>query len=231
MVLAFLAPMPVEMRPLANWLSLGRSEDGLRKGRLGDKEVVATTTGIGTRLAARTTERLLESAGASVEHVIVVGIAGGVDPELGIGDLVVPSVVVASSTGNEYHPTPLGPLPSKGKLLTTEGLQTGPEILAQHLKEHVTAVDMETAAIAEICERHHVPWTVFRAISDTLADGIVDASMLGMVRADGTADTAATLRYILKRPWRIPRLARLGRDTKLATTVAATAAIHACRQG
>jgi adenosylhomocysteine nucleosidase len=227
--IAFLAPMPVEMRPLANWLSLSPPQAGLRKGRLGDRDVVAATTGIGPRLAAATTERLLESG--DVEHVIVVGIAGGVDPELGIGDLVVPELVVSADTGKHYHPTPLGSVPSRGKLLTTGQLQTGPEILAQHLKEQVTAVDMETAAIAEVCDTHHVAWSVFRAISDTLADGIVDSSTLGMVRPDGTPDPRATLTYILRRPWRIPRLARLNRDTKRATTVAATAAIHACRHG
>jgi adenosylhomocysteine nucleosidase len=229
--IAFLAAMPVELRALTDRLSLGRPEDRLRKGRLGDLEVVAAVTGIGPRPAARTTERLLESAQPGIQHVIVVGIAGGVDPELAIGDLVVPSVVVAASTGTEYYPAPLGAVASRGKLLTTDRLQTGPEILAQHLKEQVTAVDMETAAIAEVCERHEVPWSVFRAISDLLADDIVDASTSSMVRADGTTDASAALRYILRRPWRIPRLARLGRNTKRATTVAAAAAIDACRRG
>jgi adenosylhomocysteine nucleosidase len=225
--IAFLAPMPVEMRPLATWLSLSRPQEGLRKGRLGDQDVVATTTGIGTALATRATERLL--ATVPVDHVIVVGVAGGVDPELGIGDIVVPEVVVRASTGAEYRPVSMGTLTPKGKLLTTEKLQSGADILAQHRQQGVTAVDMETAAIAEVCQGKDVPWSVFRAISDTLADEIVDASILAMVKADGTPDAGATLRYVLRRPWRIPRLARLGRDSKLATSVAAAAAIAACR--
>jgi hypothetical protein len=75
-----------------------------------------------------------------------------------------------------------------------------------------------------------VAWSVFRAISDTLADGVVDASTVGMVRPDGSTNVGAALRYILRRPQTIPRLARLGRGTKLATTVAARAAVSACQR-
>jgi adenosylhomocysteine nucleosidase len=229
MTLAFLTPMPIEMRPLVGPLSLGRGLNGLRKGSIDDRTVVAATTGIGTRQAGRTTERLLSENG-EITHVVVVGVAGGVDPALAVGDLVVPAVVVSAATGKEYHPTPLGSRPPRGKLLTTNQLQTGPDVLAQHLQDEVTAVDMETAAIAEVCERGHVAWSVFRAISDTLSDAVVDASTLTMVRPDGSTDAGAALRYIVRRPWKIPRLARLNRDTKLATSVAAIAAVNACRK-
>jgi nucleoside phosphorylase len=206
---------------------LSRSEDGLRKGLLGEHDVVAMTTGVGTRRAAETTERLLQST--DVDHVIVVGVAGGVDPEAGIGDVVVPAVVIAASTGDAYRPAHLGSLPARGRLLTTDDLQTGPVALAKLRQQEVTAVDMETAAIARVCNQRGVPWSVFRSISDTLADGLVDQSILNLVRADGRPDVTATLRHVLRRPWVIPRLARIGRDTKVATTAAATAAIHACR--
>jgi adenosylhomocysteine nucleosidase len=228
--IAFVTPMPVEMRPLVGLLSLDGAVNGLRKGSISEQPVFATTTGIGTRLAARTTERLLAQNG-EITHVVVVGVAGGVDPALAVGDLVVPAVVVSAATGKEYHPVPLGhDYRPAGRLLTTDQVQTGPEVLAQHRKDEVTAVDMETAAIADVCERHQVAWSVFRAISDTLADGVVDASTVGMVRPDGSTNVGAALRYILRRPQTIPRLARLGRGTKLATTVAARAAVSACQR-
>jgi adenosylhomocysteine nucleosidase len=228
MTIAFLTPMPIEMRPLVAQLSLDRGMNGLRKGRIDNTVVLAATTGIGTRVSARTTERLLSENG-QITHVVVVGVAGGVEPGLAVGDLVVPAVVVSAATGKEYRPATLGTHPPRGKLLTTDQVQTGPDVLTQHIKDEVTAVDMETAAIAEVCERGHVAWSVFRAISDTLTDGMVDASTLGMVRPDGSTDAGAALRYILRRPWRVPRLTRLNRDTKLATTVAANAAVSACR--
>jgi adenosylhomocysteine nucleosidase len=230
MAIAFLTPMPIEMRPLAGRLSLDRGLNGLRKGRIDDTVVLAATTGIGTRVSARSTERLLLE-NVEIAHVVVVGVAGGVDPGLAVGALVVPAVVVSAATGKEYRPATLGDYRPWGKLLTTDQLQTGPDVLAQHMKDEVTAVDMETAAIAEVCERRHVAWSAFRAISDTLTDGVVDSSTMGMVRPDGSTDAGAALRYILRRPWTIPRLARLNRDTKLATTVAADAAVAAVRHG
>jgi hypothetical protein len=75
-----------------------------------------------------------------------------------------------------------------------------------------------------------VPWSVFRALSDHVDEELVDDAVFGLSRADGSPDLGAVLRYVARRPWRIPRLVRLGRDTSAATTTAARAAIDAVRR-
>ncbi len=85
---------------------------------------------------------------------------------------------------------------------------------------------METATVAAVCERRGTPWSVFRVISDMAGD--TDDSVLAMANPDGSANARAVMRYFLPRPWRIFRLARLGRDAQAATNLAADAAIAAC---
>jgi hypothetical protein len=116
----FLAPMPSELRPLVRRLHLGRGAKGdgaWHTGRLGAATVVATTTGIGTASAARATERLL--AERRVDHVVVIGVAGGLAEGIGVGDVVIPDTVVDDS-GAVFHPVPMDGGPTEGHLFTTD---------------------------------------------------------------------------------------------------------------
>jgi adenosylhomocysteine nucleosidase len=224
-----MAPMRVEVRPLIHSLSLRSSQIGdmpVHSGALGAQDVIAVTTGIGTEAATEVTERLLRLV--HVDHVVVVGIAGGVEEGIAIGDVVVPEVVVDASTGAEYRPARLGGVAPRGRLLTSGQLSTGAEVLARLRQQQVTAVDMETASVAEVCQREGVLWSAFRAISDRLSDDIVDDSFIGMVNRDGTPRLGATLRFLVRRPGSIRGLLTLSRDTKVATAAAAAAAIRAC---
>ena len=223
---AILAPMRLELRPLVRSLRLGRARaDGLRSGVIGRTEVVATTTGIGTRAAARTTERLLDSV--PVDRVVVVGIAGGIGPGVAVGDLVVPELVLDLAAGTEHRPSPLGDTPPRGTLVTSDGLLVDRDAIAGLERRGSVAIDMETSAIAAVCERRRCPWSVFRAISDRADDGSIDPAIFGLAGPDGGPDLPALVRFLLFRPWRIPQLVRLGRDSKLAAHAAAAAAVRA----
>src|SRR3972149_1080335 len=72
------------------------------------------------------------------------------------------------------------------------------------------------------------PWWVFRAISDRVTDGTTDTGVLALAGPDGSGNLAAVARYLLVRPWRIVRLARLARGALRAADAAADAAIRAC---
>jgi hypothetical protein len=91
----------------------------------------------------------------------------------------------------------------------------------------VLAIDMETAAVAAVCERRGRPWSVFRALSDRAGDPLVGADVLALAGEDGEPDLAAVFRFLLRRPWRLPLLVRLGRDSSRATRAAAAAAVRA----
>jgi adenosylhomocysteine nucleosidase len=158
---AFLAPMRSELRPLVKKLSLERSEhdDGVvHTGTAGGVDVVATLTGIGMRPAARTAERVLDAY--AVDHLIVVGIAGGVPPHARVGDLVVPEVVVNGETGSEHRPARLGDVEPRGRLVSDDDFLSSDADVARVSNDGVTALDMETAAVAAVCEARLVPWSV-----------------------------------------------------------------------
>lgn len=225
---AILAPMHPELRPLRRPLALrrlGGGDGALFTGALGGLDVVAAITGIGTRAAARTTERLLERD--AVDRVIVVGIAGAIAAGLGVGELVVPERVLDLATGREHRPTPLGAVPARGTLATSDALVALPDALARLGREGVVAIDMETSAIAAVCERRGVAWSVFRAISDRAGAGPLDAEILRLAGPEGRPAPLALARFLLTRPWRVPQLVRLGRDSRRATRVAADAVLAA----
>jgi adenosylhomocysteine nucleosidase len=226
MRVALLAPMRQELRPLVRKLRLERDPevDARFVGRVGDVDVVASLTGIGTRAATRATETLLDSL--TIDHVMVVGIAGGVDPAEPIGASIAPELVVDGESGSVFRPRPLGDRPSHGRLVTSDRLVTDPAEGQRLHREGVVGLDMETAAVAAVCESRGCPWSVSRAISDRVTDGTTDPAVLALAGADGSGDPRAVLRYLLTRPWRVIRLVRLARGTQRATEAAAEAAIR-----
>jgi adenosylhomocysteine nucleosidase len=229
--LAFICAMPMELSPLVKRLSLVKTDIGgtrAHTGTLGDRDVVAVVTGMGTKLAKEGTERLLDAV--PVGRVMVVGITGAVENETPIGTLVLPEVVVNSATGAEYRPEPLAEGTPNGKMWTGDELLIDPDVLADLRSKGVVSLDMETAAIAECCERRGIPWSVFRVISDRATDGSVDEEVFRLSNQDGTPNRRAVMRYFAKHPGQIPKMARLARGATLATKTAADAAIRAARQ-
>jgi adenosylhomocysteine nucleosidase len=251
-----LAPMRSELQPVVKALGLERSDtvapppavstgpdrgDGsgsgargagrgpitLHTGRTGTTTITAARTGVGTALAAAVTERLL-TALPHVDHVVVAGIAGGIGADLDIGDIVVPELVVDGVTGDEHRPDPLGDQVPAGILSTSDDLIIDPAAVAALVERGVVALDMETASVAAVCERHGCRWSAFRAISDRASDGLVDPEIAALAGSDGSADFPRVLRMLARHPSRVRDLARLGRDMRIATRAAATAAATAC---
>ena len=220
-----LAPMPSERAPLVRALGLHRDEVGgepASTGSVGPIEAVVMMTGIGTKPAREVTERML--AVADVDHVMVVGVCGGVDPTLGIGDVLIPEVVVDHASGQEFTPSHLGTTAPSGRLMTTDELLVGSDVVDGLRADGVTALDMETSAVAAVCEEAGVGWSVVRSPSDHADDDLIDSAVAGLAKPDGSPDLGALARYLLPRPWRVARLARLGRDLKRATSAASGAA-------
>lgn len=227
--IAFVCAMPMEARPIAKRLGLVATEVGgrpARSGHLDGQPVVAVVTGMGTRLAAEGTERLLDAV--AVRQVVVVGITGAVDDETPIGALVLPERVVDAATGREHHHEALGGAPTHGTMWTTDLITPAAELPALRARG-VVSLDMETAAIAQVCEQRDVPWSVVRAISDRATDGSVDEELFHLSRQNGTPDPQRVARYVFRHPRRIPRMVRMGRAAKRATDRAADAAIAAVR--
>lgn len=222
-----LAPMSSERRAVVRAGRLrrdGRGAGALWRGRTGGVALVAGQLGVGPDVAARTTARFLDRV--AVTCVLVVGVAGGVDDDVPIGTVVVPAIATDARTGTDHHATSLGTGRPAGRVVTGAELLT-PANLKTFRRRGALAVDMETAAVAAVCEERGLPWAAFRAVSDRPSDGLVDDAVLALLRPDGSADLGAVLRYVATGPRRLPGLVRMGRDLRTATLAAARAAIEA----
>jgi nucleoside phosphorylase len=233
-VLVF-APMPSEMKPVVKLLGLTRTgEQGklpVYEGRCGDADVVLTGTGIGPALADAAAERML--AEPTFDRVIVCGIAGGLSGASAVGDLVVPEEVYDGANGERFRSTAIGGVTPKGVIRMGDGddYEFNDDEVTQLVSEGVTALDMETAAIARACARHNVPWTAFRVISDMAGDAALSAEVLELVDEFGKPKAWPSIRYLLMHPKQIPLMLRVGRDASAAAKAAAKAAVAAIGSG
>jgi len=226
--IAFVCAMPMELSPLKRRLSLQKARIGSFDAHVGEfdgRPVVAVVTGMGTSLAARGVERLLGAT--EVTRVVVVGITGAVEDETALGSLILPEVVVDGATGAEFRPAPLGDGNPEGKMWTSDDLITDPSVLSGLRADGVVSLDMETAAIARVCDRRGIAWSVFRSISDRATDGSVDEEVFRLSNQDGTPNAKAIASYVVRRPGRLPAMARMAKSTRLATERAADAALSA----
>jgi adenosylhomocysteine nucleosidase len=224
--LGVVVPMEPELRPFAKRVRLQREEvDGrvVHSGTIGDVEIKATITTMGTTPAKASTEFVLDTL--DVDHVVLIGIAGGLGPDVHIGDLLVPEVVIDYDTRRETHPTPLGQHVAAGTLMTSGELILDPDILSRLADDGAAAIDMETSAVGAACEDRGVPWSVFRGISDHIRDSLIDSGVSNLAKPDGSADVGAVVKFLVTKPWRIPTLAKLGRDMNTAAKAAAGALV------
>lgn len=152
------------------------SEMVVRQGHLKGRSVVLVQAGAGCLAAARGTQALI--AGHRPKWVISAGFAGGLDPKLGRGDiLMVDSVTDASgrklAIDLKVSPESLAGTPRLhvGRLLTVDSIVRRAEEKRALGQAHAAlALDMETWAVAEVCRQDKVRFLAVRIISDTVDD-------------------------------------------------------------
>ncbi len=105
---AVLAPMQPELKAVVKSFELQATPSDpvfSHSGIAGAWWVGALVTGMGPVLARQATRRAL-SAG-SIDHVMVIGIAGGLDPALPVGSLMVPARVQLYPDGPVHNSRPV----------------------------------------------------------------------------------------------------------------------------
>jgi adenosylhomocysteine nucleosidase len=223
-----LAPMSSELRPIVKYARAGHTTAGgfaAYAGRAGEVDVVVAQLGVGPASSRSVTERAL--AHYKIDHVLVSGIAGGLHPDMTIGTVVIPEVVMDVSSGKRYNSAPMEGVERNGLVATTDHLIMDKERLDELRRLGVVAMEMESSGVASACEAAGVPWTTFRVISDRPEDGLTDDAVMSLLRPDGTSDVAAALRFMTRHPRRIPGMVRLARDSSMAASKAARTALHA----
>jgi adenosylhomocysteine nucleosidase len=222
-----LTPMTSELRPVVRYLKARRSTVGgttFYTGRIGQIDVTVARLGVGPERARRVTEEAL--ARFPVDHALVCGIAGGLDPDCTVGTVVVPEVVMDERTGHRHHTSPMDGVERHGMIATADHLITDPGRLAELQGQGVVAMEMESSGVAVACEKAGVPWTTFRVVSDRPDDGLTDDDVMSLLRPDGSSDVPAALRLMAFHPGRIPGMVRLARDSSMGASKAARAALR-----
>ena len=177
-------------------------------------DAILVANGVGRGAAAAGTRKMI--AGARIDAVVSTGFAGALDPELGIGE-----VVVAEKTldGSRVYPA-CRPLrcPAdvhRGSIVTVNEVVQFAESKLALGQDGARAVDMESAAIAEIAKEHRLPFYCVRAISDT-AEQDLPVDLNRALRADGTVSPWSVLGQAGLSPVSWIGLARLRRNARIA---------------
>ena len=85
--------------------------------------------------------------------------------------------------GASTRPHALPGVQPAGKLVTHDDFDMGPDEHARLVADGFIAVDMETAAIAAVCEARGCAWSAVRAISDLV--GVTPGAVIDLADADG----------------------------------------------
>jgi adenosylhomocysteine nucleosidase len=247
MTIGIMGAMREEVDGLAEELGASRRTEvrggrAYHRGTLFGREVVVVYSRIGKVAAAATATHLLVEYG--VRELVFTGVAGGADPSLRVGDVVVASALwqhdMDASPLFPRHEVPLlglstfrvgeaqraraveaarrflaepGALPpalveefSLGGARVVEGeVASGDKFFARSdelaaLRErlpNVACVEMEGAAVAQVCHEYGVPLTVIRTLSDAADEG-APVDFLRFVQQVARRYTHGILRHLLQ---------------------------------
>ncbi len=144
-------------------------------------------SGVGRECACEAANRLV---GNNPSSVIAAGFCGALVPALRVGDIV-----------------------RSPRIVTVDHLVTDPAEKRRLGASH-DAVDMESAAVEEVCAAAGVPFLAVRAVSDAV-DTALSPGLVKML-AGGKVSVMRACAALVRRPALLGEFLRLARDTKRA---------------
>lgn len=171
-----------------------------------------------TRRVTDLSERLLAQG---AEGLLSFGIAGGLDPALKSGDLVVGTAVQWEGESFAADPAWASRLLSaiSGSRARTVAavsrIAATPEAKRVLYDGGASVVDMESGAMARACAKAGKPFAVLRAVADPAQRGLPKSVFVGLA-LDGSPRPWAVMGALLRRPWELPGLIRVGLDSRAA---------------
>jgi adenosylhomocysteine nucleosidase len=264
-VTAILSALDEEMKLLEQSLTDKQEQKirGIRfvRGRLAGRDVVLVVSGMGKVNAALVTTLLIEHFQPA--EILFSGIAGCLNPTLGLGDIVIaarttqhdlltlerdhvgpmeifspvdgrknpeyfaadPGLLrTAQATAASLRPHDLKPVREDRVPRVVTGLVvTGDQFIGTDAKKkelqqrfHADAVEMEGAAVAQVCYQFGVPCLVIRSISD-LADNAADTDVEAFMHT-ASHNAAVLVRQIVTRMAQAPCPDGAAQATQAAAT-------------
>jgi adenosylhomocysteine nucleosidase len=224
--LGIVAALAAEARPLGAASPPLRTPTELPDGTL------LILSGVGMAAATDGARRLAQSG---VRALVSWGMAGGLDPALAAGTLVLPMEVMSPegllfTTAGEWRErvtaaVTAGHRVSCGRLLT--GVEAIGSVAAKSLafrRTTAVAVDMESAAIAQVAAAARLPFLAVRAIVDSAADEVPRAALAALTPGTGALRVGRVLAALLRAPGEAAALVRLSggyRSARRALTAVA----------
>jgi len=171
-------------------------------------------------LAAEAARRML---GEGASGLLSFGIAGGLDPTLGPGVVVVATNVVRPGGKSiDCHEPWIARLQETGAgfdagplLGSDDAVMTTTRKAALYREYGALAVDMESHAVAAVAAKAGVPFIAIRAVGDPASRAIPPAALAGL-SPDGRTRALPVLAALMQRPKDAAALIRLARDTNAA---------------
>ena len=197
MKIAIMGAMEEEVEPLLDFLgeyeTVEVADNKYYTAEYKGLELVIAYSKIGKVFASLTASTMIQKFGA--EKLLFSGVAGGINPELKIGDLIAATSLCQhdldiTAFGHPYGFVPEGSVfvdSDKSLLLAAkevakqmdkpllEGIiATGDQFVADEVRKEwiattfkADALEMEGASVAVVCDAFDVPFFILRAISDT----------------------------------------------------------------
>lgn len=198
----------------------------------GETGPVAARIGVGPDNAFENTCALL-GGDRAISAVVIVGFAGGLEPGLQPGSVVVGETVRDLLTERTYAAESrlcaAAAEVNPPNFRTVRGLVVSSErVLTLSVEKHglvsgtkAVAVDMESAAAAAAATEFGVPWLAVRVITDGVDDDLPFDFNAQSFQAHGDpyggVDRGRIVADALLHPWKIPALIRLGMRSSLAS--------------
>jgi adenosylhomocysteine nucleosidase len=189
---------------------------------IGVPEPLVETSGIGAKNARAAACRLLDRGATAL---VSWGAAGGLDPMIGPGTVVLAGVVIGADGSRSevdlgWRDRLLAKISDSVDVTTAELLDadrpiaTAEEKRELHNSTGAGAVDMESAAVASVSKQSGIPFLAVRVVVDT-ATTALPAAALTMFDEGGQLKRRSLVRLVL-RPFELPALVALARANAAA---------------
>jgi adenosylhomocysteine nucleosidase len=189
-------------------LALKEEAAAFRKISAGKSDASILVTGIGRKNAEKSVCGFLSDNTA--ERVFTCGFAGGLNPQLAIGDVV----FFAEEPALREKLLVIGAKPTKffcaDRIATTVA-----EKEKLRAETGADAVEMESEAIHKVCRERGIPCATVRAISDTAHEDL-PLEFNQLAKPDLSLDYARLALAIVRSPAKIPALLRLQKNSRFA---------------
>ena len=158
--------------------------------------------------------------------VVSFGIAGGLDPSLVPGDILVGTAVSHGErrhcAKNELSDALLASVRGRHSLVGTGDFAGSDEAIiriedkaALRARTGAAAVDMESHVVADWAGRHDLPFSILRVVSDPAHRALPPLAAKAL-KPNGRIDVKRIVMGVARRPGQIPALADAGRDSRAA---------------